>query len=48
MEKSFQDLKYYHVLRIHNKKADIEANKVVLIFAGTKNKEDEESWEPIP
>jgi ribonuclease HI len=44
----FQNLRYYHVLRIHNKEADIEANKAALLSAGVKMKDEEESWEPIP
>jgi len=48
LESYFQDLNYYHVLRTHNKEADIEANKVVLLSAGTKMKDGKGSWEPIP
>ena len=48
LENSFQNLKYYHVLRTHNKEADIEANKAALLPAGIKMKDEEETWEPIP
>lgn len=48
LENNFQNLKYYHVLIIHNKKADIEANKVALLSVGVKLKDEEETWEPIP
>ncbi len=48
LESYFQDLRYYHVLRTHNKETDIEANKVVLLSAGTKMKDGKETWDPIP
>ena len=48
LENAFQKLNYYHVLRTHNKEADIEANKAALLSAGVKMKDEEESWEPIP
>ena len=48
MENDFQKLNYYHVLRTHNKQADIEANKATLLSVGVKMKDEEESWEPIP
>ena len=48
MENDFQKLSYYHVLRTHNKQADIEANKATLLSTGVKMKDEEESWEPIP
>lgn len=46
--KTFQKLNYFHVLRTHNKQAAKEANKVVLLSAGVKIKDEEETWEPIP
>ena len=48
LESHFQNLRYYHVLRNHNKEADREANKVVLLPAGIKMKDGKETWEPIP
>ena len=48
MGNAFQKLKYYHVLRTHNKQADTEANKATLLSVGVKLKDKEESWEPIP
>ena len=48
LENFFQKLNYYHVLRNHNKEADREANKVALLLAGVKLKDEEETWEPIP
>ena len=48
LENSFQKLNYYHVLRIHNKETDIEANKAALLSTGVKLKDEEETWEPIP
>ena len=48
LENVFQKLNYYHVLRTHNKEADIEANKAALLSVGVKMKDEEESWEPIP
>ena len=44
----FQNLRCYHVLRIHNKEADIEANKGSLLSSRVNMKDEEESWEPIP
>jgi len=48
LENAFQNLNYFHVLRTHNKEADTEANKVVLLSAGVKMKDEEKFWEPIP
>lgn len=41
-------MNYYHVLRTHNKEADLEANKATLLSTGVKMKDEEESWESIP
>jgi len=48
LESYFQNLRYYHVLRINNKEADSEANKAALLPAGTRVKDEKETWEPIP
>eukprot|EP00253_Pinus_taeda_P006650 PITA_06650 len=48
MEKMFQNLKFYHVLRDNNKEADLEANKSAQLSAGTLNRDGEEKWVPIP
>ena len=48
LENAFQKLNYYHVLRTHNKEADLEANKAALLSTGVKIKDEEESWESIP
>eukprot|EP00253_Pinus_taeda_P001840 PITA_01840 len=46
--KGFEKLNYFHVLRALNKEADKEANKVALLSTGIKQKDKEESWDPIP
>ena len=46
--KRFQRLSYFHVLRAFNKEADKEANKATLLSTGIKQKDKEETWEPIP
>lgn len=38
----------FHVLRINNKDADLEANKAALISVGDMMRDGEETWEPIP
>lgn len=46
--KCFQSLDYFHVLRALNKEADKEANKATLLSTWIKQKDKEESWDPIP
>eukprot|EP00253_Pinus_taeda_P017362 PITA_17362 len=46
--KGFQKINYFHVLRVLNKEADKEANKAALLPIGIKQKDKEESWDPIP
>lgn len=48
LENAFQKLNYYHVLRTHNKEADIATNKAALLSTWVKMKDEEESWGPIP
>ena len=45
---SFQKLNFFHVLRINNKDADLEANQAVLLSAVDMMRDGEETWEPIP
>jgi len=46
--KGFQKLNYFHVLRALNKEAENEANKAALLSTRIKQKDKEESWDPIP
>jgi ribonuclease HI len=48
LAKSFQNLKFFHVLRTNNKDADLEANKAVLLSVGSILRDRDESWDPIP
>ena len=47
LENTFQNLKYYHVLRTHNKEADIEANKATHLSAGIKMKDEKNHGNPF-
>jgi len=42
------NLKFFHVLRMNNKEADIEANKAVHLVASTILRDKETLWDPIP
>ena len=48
LAKSFQRIKFFHVLRENNKDADSEANKVVHLPAGSLSRDRIKDWDPIP
>lgn len=45
---SFQNLNFFHVLRVNNKDVDLEANKATLLSVGVMIRDGEETWDPIP
>ena len=48
ISKTLQKVTFFHVLRENNKDADLEANKVALLPAGSLLQNGHEDWAPIP
>ena len=42
------NLTFFHILRINNKEADVEANRAAQLDAGSILRDNEPLWEPIP